>query len=148
MRIWLFVLAAAAALAVFLWANDKITLEGERTVYTVDCRGGTWQGTHCSGELKSSDRYQFRALKSHREVVFWTAGASEPSGKLTDCDIRSGRDWTCRPTPDMQRTVTLQMKKGEPVPDDSGLGRQFHAIAKWRWYLLRAGVPVGSSAEN
>jgi hypothetical protein len=135
-------------MAGFLWASDKITLDGERTVYTVECHDGTWQGTHCSGELKATNRYRFRALKAHREVVFWTAGAGEPSGRFTDCDIQDGRNWTCQPMQDAQRTITLQLNKGKPVPDASGVVRPFHAIAKWRWYLLRSGIPVGGGADN
>lgn len=131
-------------MAMFLWVSDRITLQGERTVYTVQCKGGTWLGGLCNGDLQASDR----SLKAHREVLFWTSGANEPSGKFSDCDVQSGRDWTCRPTPDAQRTITLQMKKGEPVPDASGPVRLYHAVAKWRWYLLKAGVPVGSNADN
>jgi hypothetical protein len=147
MRTWFFVLACLTALAVFLWASDKITLEGERTVYTVDCHAGFWEGAHCSGKLEAVERFRFRALKPHREVIFWTVGASDPSGKFSDCDIKDGRNWVCRPTADAKRTITLQMKKGEPVLDASGQGRLFHAIAKWRWYLLHIGVPVGSDAD-
>jgi hypothetical protein len=147
MRTWALVAAVLAMLAAFLWTTDKITLEGQRTVYSVDCRGGSWQGAHCSGRLVAADRFRFRALKAHREVFFWTVGASAPSGKFTDCDIKDGRNWTCRPNADAKLTIALEMKAGEPVADTSGRVRPFHAIAKWRWYLLRAGVPVGSDAD-
>lgn len=148
MRIWLIVLAVLTAVAAMLWASDSITLEGERTIHTVDCMGGTWQGAWCSGSLAAADRFRFRALKPHREVVFWTVGGSEPSGKFDDCDIVGGRNWVCRPNADARRTITLQMKQGEAVADATGRARPFHAIAKWRWYLLRAGLPVGSEADT
>ena len=147
MRIWLTVVALLATVAALLWASDKITLEGERTIYTVECRDGTWQGTQCSGRLVAADRYRFRALKPHSEVVFWTVGASAPSGKFADCEIKDGRNWTCKPNAEAARTITLQMARGVPVPDASGRTKGFHAIEKWRWFLLQWGLPVGSSAD-
>ena len=147
MRIGLLVLAVIGTLAALLWASDKITLEGERTVYTVECRGGAWQGAHCSGQLLAGERFRFRALKPHKEVVYWTVGASAPSGKFDDCDIKDGRNWLCKPGSNAQRTITLQMSHGDPVPDTSGQMRAFHAVEKWRWHLLRIGVPAGSDAD-
>jgi hypothetical protein len=147
MRIWFLVLAILVAMAAFLWAGDKITPDGERTVYTVACHEGSWQGAHCSGRLEAAGRFRFRALKPHREVVFWTVGSSDPSGKFMSCEIKDGRNWICLPNADSKRTITLQMEKGEPVADDTGQVMPFHAIAKWRWYLLGAGVPVGSDAD-
>ncbi|CAN7203564.1 hypothetical protein LJR290_000547 [Variovorax sp. LjRoot290] len=49
MRTWLFVIATLAALAAMAWASDTVTLQGEWTVYTVECRQGGWQGQHCNG---------------------------------------------------------------------------------------------------
>jgi hypothetical protein len=148
MRLWLIILSALAVVVAFIWASDKVTLQGERTIYTADCRGGAWQGAYCTGRLVTADRFRFRALKPHREVVFWTAGAAEPSGKFTDCDIEDGRNWTCKPNADAPRTITLQMSKGEAVPDSMGRTRAFHPVAKWRWFFLQFGLPVGSSADS
>jgi hypothetical protein len=147
MRIWLAVIAVLATVVVLLWASDKITLEGERTVYTARCQDGAWQGAHCGGRLVAAERYRFRALKPHGEVVFWTVGASAPSGKFADCEITDGRNWTCKPNAEAARTITLQMAKGVPVADASGRTKGFHAIEKWRWVLLKWGVPVGSTAD-
>jgi hypothetical protein len=147
MRLWLFVLAALATVLAFVWASDKVTLQGERTIYTVDCRDCSWQGLHCTGRLVTGDRFRFRALKPHHEVVFWTVGAEDPSGKFTDCDIKDGRNWTCKPDSDAPRTITLQMSKGVPVPDSMGRVRAFHAIDKWRWFLLKWGIPIGNDAD-
>jgi len=148
MRLWLFVLAALAVVVAFIWASDKVTLQGERTIYTADCRDGAWQGVNCTGRLVAADRFRFRALRPHREVVFWTVGAAEPSGKFTDCDIEDGRNWTCKPNAEAARTIALQMSKGDAVPDSLGRTRPFHPVAKWRWFFLRFGLPVGSSADG
>jgi hypothetical protein len=148
LRLALVVGAAVTIVAVAaLWASDKITFQDERTIYTVDCSGGEWQGLHCTGRLVPADRFRFRALKPHREVVFWTVGAAAPSGKFTDCDIKDGRNWTCKPIADSPRTITLQMSKGMPVPDSLGRAKAFHAISKWHWFLLRWGIPISSDAE-
>ncbi len=147
MRISLLVFAVLVAVVAFVWASDKVTLQGERTIYTVDCRDGAWQGLQCSGRLVTADRFRFRALKPHREVVFWTVGAEDPSGKFTDCDIEDGRNWLCKPNAEAPRTITLQMSKGVPVADSMGRVKAFHAIAKWRWLLLKWGLPIGNDAD-
>ncbi len=147
MRRWLFALAALAAVIAFVWASDKVTLQGERTIYAIDCRDGVWRGLHCSGRLVTADRFRFRALKAHREVIFWTVGTAEPSGRFTDCDIKDGRNWICKPNADAPRTITLQMSKGAPVPDSMSRVRAFHAVDKWRWFILQWGIPIGSYAD-
>ncbi len=149
MRIWLAVLAIVFFAVGMVWASDAITLQGERTVYTVDCRQGSWQGASCSGTLVAGPRYRFRTQRSHGEVSFWIVGATdEAAGKFTACKIDDGRNWRCAPCADSTRTITLQMSRGTPVPDASGSVRPFHAVAKWRWWLARAGVPVGRRADN
>ena len=39
------------SLGAFIWASDRITLEGERTVYTVGCEQGVWIGLRCTGSV-------------------------------------------------------------------------------------------------
>ena len=148
MRTWLSFSVVIAMLAFLAWADDTITLKGERTVYTVDCRQGTWSGRHCSGQLAAAARYRFKALKARREVLFWTSGVAEPSARFTDCVIQDGRNWRCDPTPDLARTVTHEMVHGSPVADTSGLARPLHAVAKWKWYLLSWGIPIGHDANE
>ncbi len=148
MRLWPFVIAMPAFLVAGLWVSDQITLQGERTIYTIDCRDGAWQGPHCTGRLVTADRFRFRALKAHREVIFWTVGDTAPSGKFSDCDIKDGRNWLCKPNADAARTITLQMSKGLAVPDSSGKTRAFRAVAKWRWFCLDWGLPIGSDADD
>jgi hypothetical protein len=148
MRTWLSFSVVIAMLAFLAWADDTITLKGERTVYTADCRLGTWSGRHCSGELVVAARYRFKALKARREVLFWTSGVAEPSARFTDCVVQDGRNWGCDPTPDLARTVTHEMVHGSPVADASGLARPLHSVAKWKWFLLSWGMPIGHDANE
>jgi hypothetical protein len=129
------------------WADDVITLQGERTVYTAGCQQGVWMGQRCTGQLVAAERYRFRALKARREVLFWTVGIDEPSGRFTDCQIQDGRNWRCNPTADAARTVTREMVRGRPAADASGLARPLHPVAKWRWWLLQWGISLGDEAN-
>lgn len=119
------------------WLSDFITFQGERTVYTAECHAGTWQVSQCTGQLVAGPLFRFRALKAHHEVLFWTAGSSEPSGKFTDCAIQDGRNWSCKSNADFARTITREMVHGSPVPDTSGVARPYHQISKVRWLLLK-----------
>lgn len=125
-------------LGLIVWTTDFITPQGERTVYTAGCHRGIWQDDQCTGNLVAGERFRFRALKAHREVLFWRVGDStKPSGKFMDCAVKDGRNWGCKAHPDLRYTITREMLHGEPVPDSSGLARSFHQIPKWRWLLLR-----------
>ncbi|MGE5338428.1 MAG: hypothetical protein ACM3PU_11400 [Gemmatimonadota bacterium] len=126
-------------LAMLAWADDFVTLQGEHTIYTVHCEG-SWSGTTCAGRLAAADRYRFRALRARREVIFWVAGSPEPSGKFTGCEIRDGRNWSCKPSPDAARSITLALVRGKAQHDATGVTRAFHAISKWKWWWLRAGL--------
>lgn len=138
-RVWAFVIAIVAALGFAAWASDFLTMQGERTVYTVDCRGGSWQGDRCSGHVAAGTRYRYRALKPHNEVIFWMVGSKEPSGKFEDCQIHDGRNWVCKACADAARSITLQMAQGKPVADAGSVTRPFRAVSKWRWLLLKRG---------
>lgn len=136
------------ALVVYAWAVDFVTLTGERTIYTAQCRGGSWEGKRCSGSLEAGARYRFRALPAHSEVLFWTAGSPEPAGQFTDCKVESGRNWSCPANAEAGRTVTLQMLHGEPEADASHRTLELHSISKVHWMLLRVGVSLGSTANE
>lgn len=146
-RVWIGMAAGFALLGAWVWAADVVTLQGERTVYTVDCEGGRWQGKRCDGHLMAGQRYRFRALPPHGEVVHWIAASSQPSGKFDGCKIQDGRSWTCPPNADAANTITLQMDRGRPVHDTTGQVRAFHAVGKWRWWLAHWGAPIGDEAD-
>ncbi len=138
-RVWTFVFCVLAALGFAAWASDFVTLQGERTVYTVDCTNGVWQGDRCTGQVEAGSRYRYRALKPHGEVIFWTLGTREPSGKFSECTIQDGRNWECKVCPDAARSITLQMSQGVPVAATETVTRPFRAVSKWRWLLLKRG---------
>lgn len=147
-KVSLFVLLLFFGFCFAVWATDFITLKGEWTVYTVDCKGGSWENNACSGTLVPSRRYRFRALKAHSEVLFWIAGEKEPSGKYSDCTIEDGREWSCKPNADAVRSITHRMVHGCPMSDHSVPTLSFHQVPKMKWELLRLGIPVGRSAMN
>jgi hypothetical protein len=142
------VLVVAVLISVLAWAGDYVTLQGERTVYTVECKQGTWNGDRCTGKLAAADRYRFRALRVHREVLFWIVGSTEPSGRFTQCDIKDGRNWVCKPNADSPRAITLAMARGRPVPDPAADTRAFHAVSKVRWLLLKYEIAFGNTADT
>jgi hypothetical protein len=141
------VLAVAVFLGVVAWLHDFITLDGARTVYTVTCANGQWRGAACTGTLRAGDRYRFRTLKNHSEVIFWVAGSREASGKLAPCEVENAKQWTCKPGPDSARTITHEMRFGQPVPEPRGPARAFHPVAKWKWLLLDRGATLFHQAD-
>jgi hypothetical protein len=145
---WLIATLVVLGLALGAWANDQITMQGERTIYTAGCENGAWQGGRCSGKLVAGERYRFRALKNRREVLFWTLDSSTPSAKFTDCNIADGRNWKCTPRPDPPRTIIRELAAGDPVVDDTPFGLPFHPVAKWKWHLLKSGLWPGSHADS
>ena len=112
------------------------------------CEQGAWQGSECNGRLVAAQRYRFRALKAHNEVLFWTVGGTGPSGKYTECVINDGRNWQCKPNADARLTITHQMAHGEPVQNARVHELGYHQVQKWKWQLLSLGMPAGRSAMN
>lgn len=147
-RTGLSVLAIFVFIIGMAFATDFITLQGERTVYTADCQQGVWKGEQCTGVLAAGNRYRFRALKTHGEVLFWIVGVTGPVGKLTDCEISNGRNWSCKPGADSAQAITHAMVRGRPVPEPGATGPVIHAISKPRWWLLKQGVAIGNSVSD
>jgi len=146
--IWLSFLAILVFLAVLVWGTDYFTLKGEWTIYTVGCEQGAWHGNECSGQLVSAERYRFRALRAHSEVLFWVSGSPQPSGKYTECVIVNGRNWACKPNADTSRTIAYKMVQGKPVREPGSATRSFHCVSKWRWWLIKYGIPTGRTVSS
>lgn len=130
------------------WAKDALTLEGERTVYTARCDGGAWVGLRCTGKLIAGERHRFRALKAKHEVLFWTVGSDEPSGKYDDCTIENSRNWVCRPRPNEKPTITYELVSGHPRAGIDPPTPSFHAVRKWKWWILQANFVRFSEADR
>lgn len=138
-RVWLFVGVISLLPLGTAWLTDSITLEGERTIYTATCDGAAWSADgECRGRLMAAERYRFRALRAHSEVLFWTVGdTTRPSGKFSGCTVQDSRNWTCPGNEVSGDTITHQMVGGQPQTDASGRTRSVHTIEKWRWLMLR-----------
>jgi hypothetical protein len=134
-------------LATWGWLTDFVTIQGESTIYTLHCSRGEWRDQTCTGELVPGDRYRFRALPRRKEVLFWTPGRPDPSGRFTGCEIEDGKNWTCPPSADAARTITLSLARGRAMHDATGRTQAFHPVRKWRWILLHWGVSLGRSAD-
>ena len=131
----------------FIWTTDKITFQGERTVYTVNCANGTWEANRCTGELTAGPRYRYRALKARGEVLFWVLGANEPSSKLTGCTIQDGRNWTCPVTADAKNSITLALVLGDAQRNAAWPTRHLYAVSKMTWIFLDNGLAVTKVAN-
>ena len=140
----IFIVAVVVVIAVLAgaWVTDFVTLQGEWTVYTATCEGGAWRDGACAGRQQAGPRYRFRALKVHREVLFWTAGEQGESGRFTGCTIQDGRNWACPPNEDAKKTITHQMVAGKPQPDVDFHALEFHRVPKWKWEWLNLRSPV------
>ena len=133
-------------LATVIWAGDSVTWEGERTIYTVDCAEGAWEGTRCTGRLVAGPAYRFRASRVRQEVIYWVVGATERSGHHIDCDVKNRGNWSCNAAVGEKPTITYEMANDRATHGPAGLTIPFHATSKWKWWLLKGGVRLFSSA--
>jgi len=143
---WIAIVLVVSGLAVVLWASDKITYEGERTVYSVRCEKGDWDGLLCRGTMVAGDRYRFRASASKQEVLYWVVGSAAPSGKYSQCTVKDRGNWSCPENAGQPPTITHEMVNGRPTRDGSGRDLPFHAVPKWMWWVVDAGIPIYSKA--
>src|SRR5258706_10200085 len=135
-----FVVIVVVGLGVFIWASDRIPLEGERTIYTVACEQGTWDGLRCTGHIAPGDRHRFRASHSRSEVVYWIAGSPKPSGKYTGCNVTDRDHWACNANAGDQPSIAHELADGKPVQHEAGPDLPFYAVHKWKWWAMRAGI--------
>jgi hypothetical protein len=144
----LFAAAALSAFGLLIWASDHITMQGERTIYTVKCEGGKWEGTRCTGRLVPAQRYGFRASPARGEVIYWVRGSAEPSGKLSGCKVVDRDNWSCTMAADQTPVAAFEMKKGRPTRADDPRVIAFREVPKWKWWLMDVGVGVFSEARS
>jgi len=134
-----------ALFGVLIWASDRVTMQGERTIYSVDCESGAWQGSHCTGRLVPGERYAFRASLRRHEVIYWRRASDAPSGKFSDCTVVDRDNWSCNVQANQQPTIAYEMRNGRPTRVQ-GLVLPFRDVPKWKWWLLQFGVPFFSDA--
>jgi hypothetical protein len=138
-----------AFIVALLWGSDRITMQGERTLYTVDCDRGTWNGRICTGKLVPGKRYAFRASIARNEVVYWVRGSSAASGKYPDCKVADRDNWSCKvPVDGAPATIAHEMAKGHPTQTGSANMLPFHSVSKWKWWLMDAGIRVFTKADE
>ncbi len=144
---WLALAFLCALFGLGIWASDRVTYQGERTVFTVDCRDGAWDALRCTGRMVAGDRHRFRASRSRQEVLYWVVGSSMPSGKFGDCRVKSRGNWSCNVLAGSPPTIAHEMNDDRPVNFVPGLDLPYRAVSKWKWMLLDAGIHVFSVAD-
>jgi hypothetical protein len=130
-------LGAVLFVGTLVWASDRITLQGERTIFTANCEHGEWVDGRCTGRLVPGDRYAFRASVGRQEVLYWIRGARSPYGKLSDCKVKDRDNWTCTVPTGSGSTMTQAMIGGQPTSGCADLPTPLHRIAKWRWWAMK-----------
>ncbi len=128
--------AVLIVLVMMVWGSDRITLQGERTIYSVKCERGTWDGARCTGSMVAGDRYAFRASPRRQEVLYWVRESSEPSDKYADCVVTDRNNWACNPQPGQRPSIAHALKDGRPVPGKDGSTLPFHDVPKWKYWVL------------
>jgi len=146
-RLSAFLILGLGGCAILIWGSDRITLQGERTIYTVACANGVWEGLQCTGHLVPGDRHRFRASQSRHEVLYWIAGSDAPSGRYTDCQVKNRDNWICAVQPDQPHSIVREFSGGSPIVHGTAFAPPFYAVAKWKWWALYSGMPGLSSAD-
>ena len=134
------VLLTGAVLGSVIWASGKVSLQGERTVYTAACLGADWEGTRCSGRLVPAKRYRFHVDQERNEVRFILVGGSTGWRTMRSCHVTDAMNWACAGFAEAGEPVTTEMREGRPVVGATRSTENLRAITKWRWHALRWGI--------
>ena len=59
----------AIMFGVFIWGTDYITLQGEWTIYTVECTQGVWNGDICTGKAGGVESLQISCIETTQRSV-------------------------------------------------------------------------------
>jgi len=142
-RWWIAGVAMVLGVAAIVWASDRVTVQGERVLYGVDC-DGQWRDLACVGKLKPGARYAFRASPRRREVIAWTIGSERPSRTYSGCQVVGRDQWSCPVRTSAGSDATLTMSKHGLQCAPAPAAPAARVIAKWKWYLLGLGVDAFS----
>ena len=137
------VVAGFIVLMLSVWVIDAFRPQTVVTIYTVDCKSGAWEGTHCYGRLVPGPRYRFEVVVASGEVRFTNVDDPEIHGAYSHGAIAGPTKWSCEVDALSSTTITHRMESGRPVVDPAAHTIPFHEIGQWRWFLLRMGFPVG-----
>ena len=141
-------LAVVLIAGILVWASDRITLQGERTIFTVNCEHGQWVDGRCTGRVVPGERYAFRASVRRQEVIYWIRGAQSPSGKFSDCKVKDRDNWSCTVPTGPDSTVTQAMIGGQPTRGCANLPTPLHRVAKWRWWAMTLAATMFGSPRS
>jgi hypothetical protein len=141
-------LFVVVVIATLIWGSDRITLQGERTIYTVDCAQGVWEGNRCTGALTAGPRYAFRASVRRHEVIYWIRDSTAPSGKYSDCTVKNRDNWSCNVEVGQPPAVAYEMHDGRPTRGSIGLSMTFHDVPKWKWWAISYGIGHFTEASD
>ncbi len=145
------VVAAAVALLVavvgaVIWGSGKISMQGERVVYTAACTAARWDDGHCAGRLVAAARYRFQAIPSRREVRVWSGGKGPPDGIIFDCNIVDAWNWTCPTAP--RGSIAIEMHNGRPVFEAAVTSAHVRLVTNVPRYALRVGLTTGRACQR
>ena len=69
-----------------------------------------------------------------------------PSGKYAQCKVKDRGNWSCPENAGQPPTIAHEMVNGRPRRDGSERDLPFHAVPKWVWWVLDAGLHVYNKA--
>jgi hypothetical protein len=82
-------------------------------------------------------------------VIYWVRASDKPSGKYTDCKVVDRDNWSCTVAPDQPVSVAYEMANGRPSRTAArGAPPSFHYVQKWKWWLIKLGLPFFSDAPD
>jgi hypothetical protein len=142
------VIALLLIAILLIWASDRITLQGERTIFAVKCEQGRWDGERCTGRLVPGDRFAFRASTVRHEVLHWIRGSQSPSGKYSDCSIKDRDNWSCEVQSTQGPRTTRAMVNGVLTNVCPQSNARYHWVSKWKWWALTVGIASFDSANG
>jgi hypothetical protein len=79
--------------------------------------------------------------------LFWIAGSPTGSGKYSDCRVIDRDNWSCTVGESERASIAHELSHGRPTPERGGPIAAFRAVAKWKWWALRLGIPGFNEAD-
>jgi hypothetical protein len=61
--------------------------------------------------------------------------------------VTNRENWSCNVEIGQPPAIASAFSNGRPVARLAGLTAPFHAVAKWKWWALRLGIPGFGEAD-